>query len=182
MSKILIASASTHGHTAKIASCIAEVLRSEGHDVDVHDDVAATDPSPAGYDAVIVGASIHAGRHQQPLVQWARRHGTSLTMTPSAFFSVSMTAAEDTDEARERARGYLDDFEEHTDWTPRLRTSFGGALQYREYGFMTRLIVRAISKHEGRPTDTKRDYDFTDWGAVTAFARTCAKLPAAALV
>ena len=103
-------------------------------------------------------------------------------MTPSAFFSVSMTAAEDTDEARARARGYLDDFEEHTGWAPRHRTSFAGALQYREYGFATRLLVRTMMKRAGRPADTRRDYEFTDWGAVVAFARECAELPSAALV
>jgi menaquinone-dependent protoporphyrinogen oxidase len=182
MSKILIAYASTHGHTAKIASRVADVLRADGHVVDVHHDVAASNPSPAGYDAVIAGASIHGGRHQAQVVEWARCHGPSLNMTPSAFFSVCLTAADDTHEARTTTRGYLDDFEERTGWTPRHRTTFPGALQYREYNFATRLIVRVLMKRGNHPTDTRRDYDYTDWGAVEEFARTCAALPRGAAV
>ena len=178
MSKILIAFASTHGQTAKIATRIAAVLRAGGHAVDVHDDVAASNPSPIGYDVVIAGASIHAGHHQEDVVRWARGHGPSLSMTPSAFFSVCLTAAEDTEEARATAHDYLDDFEERTGWTPRLRTTFAGALLYREYHFVTRLVMRVLMKRGGRPTDTRRDYDYTDWDAVEAFAHACAALPA----
>jgi menaquinone-dependent protoporphyrinogen oxidase len=182
MSKILIAYASTHGHTAKIASRIADVLRADGHLVDVYDDVGASNPSPIGYDAVIAGASIHGGSHQEEIVRWARGHGTSLNMVPSAFFSVCLTAADDTDEARATAREFLDDFEERTGWTPRHRTTFAGALQYREYNVATRLIMRVLMKRGDHPTDITRDYDYTDWDAVEAFARVCAAPPVGAAV
>ncbi len=99
-------------------------------------------------------------------------------MTPSAFFSVCLTAAEDTDEARATTRDYLDDFEERTGWTPSLRTTFAGALQYREYNFVTRLAMRMVMRRGGHPTDIRRDYVYTDWDAVDAFARACAALPA----
>jgi menaquinone-dependent protoporphyrinogen oxidase len=180
MSSFLIAYASTHGHTARIAERIAAALRADGHTVDVDDRVGETDPSPVAYDAVIAGASIHGGHHQAEVVRWARRHGTTLTMTPSAFFSVCLAAAEDTDEARAATRDYLDDFEERTGWTPRVRTTFAGALQYREYGFATRLAMRVLMQRGHHPTDTRRDYDYTDWDAVDAFARACAALTVSA--
>lgn len=173
MSKFLIAYATTHGHTAKIARRIADAIRAAGHAVDMRGDLAESDPSPVGYDAVIAGASIHAGRHQDEMVRWARGHGASLNMMPSAFFSVSLTAAEDTDEARATTRGYLDEFEEATGWTPRQRTAFAGAVQYREYGFFMRLFMRALMKRARRPTDTRRDHVYTDWNAVDEFARAC---------
>jgi menaquinone-dependent protoporphyrinogen oxidase len=69
---------------------------------------------------------------------------------------------------------YLDDFEERTGWTPGLRTSFAGALQYREHDFMTRLAIRPMMQRAGRPSETSRDYDYTVWDAVEAFARSCA--------
>ncbi len=177
MSKILIAFASTHGQTAKIAARIAAVLRANGHLVDIRDDVADADPTPNEYDVVIAGASIHGGHHQEELVRWARGHGTSLNMRPSAFFSVCLTAADDTDEARADTHDYLDDFEERTGWTPSLRTTFAGALQYREYTFVTRLAMRVLMVRGGHSTDIRRDYDYTDWDAVEAFARACAALP-----
>jgi menaquinone-dependent protoporphyrinogen oxidase len=177
MSDILIAFASRHGHTAKIADRIAAVLRDAGHRVRVVDDVAAVDPSPYDFDAVIGGASIHNGEHQAEVVAWARRHSIALTMVPSAFFSVCLAIADGTDESRAAAQDYLDDFEERTGWTPRARTTIAGALQYREYDFLTRLIMRALMTRGGHPTDTARDYEYTDWRAVDAFARRCASLP-----
>jgi menaquinone-dependent protoporphyrinogen oxidase len=177
MSKILIAFASTHGHTTTIANRIAAVLRAQGHAVDVRGDVAESNPSAIDYDAVIVGASIHAGHHQEEVVRWARGHAVSLNLKPSAFFSVCLTAAEDTDEAHATAHDYLDDFEERTGWTPRLRTTFAGALLYREYNLAMRLVMRVLMKRGGHPTDTRRNYDYTDWDAVETFARACSALP-----
>lgn len=175
MSRILIAYASTHGHTAKIANRLAEVLRAEGAEVDL----ATKDvPGPEGYDAVLVGASIHAGHHQRDIVDWVKHNARTLNHVPSAFFSVCLTAADDTDESREATQGYLADFEERTGWTPTRRTTFAGALQYREYDFGTRLLMRLLMKRMHHPTDASRDYDYTDWDAVAAFARECAPVTA----
>jgi len=177
MSQILIAFASRHGHTARIAERIAAVLRAANHRVLVVDDIAAADPSPYDFDAVIAGASIHNGEHQTEVVAWARRHAIAMTMVPSAFFSVCLAIADGTGESRAAAQDYLDDFEERTGWTPRARTTFAGALQYREYDVFTRLVMRALMKRAGHPTDTNRDHEYTDWDAVDAFARRCATLP-----
>ena len=176
MSRILIASASTHGHTAKIAARIAAVLREQGHLVDECDDLSVSDPLPSDYDVAIVGASVHAGHHQEIVVDWARRHAIGLNTVPSAFFSVCLTAADDSEESRVATRAYLDDVEDRTGWLPRKRTTFAGALQYREYDFMTRLIMRVLMHRGHHPSDTGHDYDFTDWEAVERFARICAEL------
>ena len=45
-----------------------------------------------------------------------------------------------------------------------------GALQYREYDFVTRLVMRVLMRHGDHPTDITRDYDYTDWDAVERFA------------
>ena len=53
----------------------------------------------------------------------------------------------------------------------RLSTTatLAGALQYREYDFFTRTLIRLMMKRGGHPTDTSRDYDYTDWEAVARF-------------
>jgi menaquinone-dependent protoporphyrinogen oxidase len=175
MSEILIAFASRHGHTGAIARRIASTLRAAGHRVSVFDDLAAADPCPRAFDLVIAGASIHSGAYEHEMVAWARRHAITLNRVPSAFFSVCLTVADDTDESRAAAHDYLDEFEELTGWTPRIRTTFAGALQYRRYDVLTRLMMRVLMKRAGHPTDTRRDYDYTDWDAVDAFARKCAE-------
>jgi menaquinone-dependent protoporphyrinogen oxidase len=168
--------ASTHGHTAAIADRTADVLRATAATTDVCDVRAPSLPSPARYDLVIVGGSIHRGHHQRELVDWTRHHAATLNLVPSAFFSVSLASADDSDEARAATQEYLDDFEDETGWLPRLRVAFAGALQYREYDFPTRLAMRLLMAHGGHPTDISRDFVYTDWAAVDAFAHRCAEL------
>ena len=173
MPSILLLHASTHGHTARIARRIADVVEADGIRVDLRR-AGDDDPVPHDYDAVIVGASIHAGKHQKEVVEWAARHHTTLALHPSAFFSVCLTAADDTEESHAATRRYHDEFVEATGWTPRRAVTFAGALQYREYDFATRLVIRLMMRKGGHPTDTSRDHDFTDWDAVEDFARACA--------
>jgi menaquinone-dependent protoporphyrinogen oxidase len=168
--RILIVYASTHGHTAKVASRLARTLEEDGCAVDVRDIGLAGDVKPADHDAVVVGASVHGGRHQREAVEWTRHHAMGLNGMPSAFFSVCLAAADDTEESREAVRGYVDDLLDDTGWMPRLTTTFAGALQYREYDFMTRLAMRVLMRHGDHPTDVSRDYDYTDWDAVERFA------------
>jgi menaquinone-dependent protoporphyrinogen oxidase len=101
MSGILVLHASSHGHTGRIAKRVAETIEATGFEAVLHRaGVDGGDPSPSDFDAVIVGASIHAGHHQREVVQWAERHRTCLGLRPSAFFSVCLTAADDTEESR----------------------------------------------------------------------------------
>ena len=181
MNRVLVIYASTHGHTAKIAARIAKAI---GPAAELHDIASATGLEPWHYDAVVVGASVHAGHHQKAVIDWARGYAGALNGMPSAFFSVCLSAADDTDEARATARRYVDDFVEETGWTPRRTASFAGALQYLEYDFFTRLLIRMRMHRGGHPTDSTQDYDYTDWDAVWRFGGEIAGmiLPAAAPV
>lgn len=174
MSDVLIVYASTHGHTAKIAARVARSFEEKGVVALVHDIKRSAAVAPADYDGVVVGASVHRGEHQHEVVRWAKENAAALSAMPSAFFSVCLTAAEDTTESRRATGAYVEDLIDATGWTPGLTASFAGALQYREYDFMTRLLMRLLMRHGGHPTDASRDYDYTDWEAVDRFAHDCA--------
>jgi menaquinone-dependent protoporphyrinogen oxidase len=176
MSDFLIVYASTHGQTAKIADRVAQAVRDAGARAEVREVSSARDLVVSDYDAVIVGASIHASHHQREVVDWVKRRATALSGMPSAFFSVCLAAAEDTGESREATRKYVEDFVDETGWTPRRTATFAGALEYLEYNFATSLLIRLMMKHAGHPTDTSRDYDYTDWDAVERFGRDCAAM------
>ena len=176
MSTILVTYASTHGHTGKVAARLAAAAEAAGASVELLEVANATHVDPSDYDAVVVGSSIHAGKHQREIVEWATAHRAALNALPSAFFTVCLTAAEDTEESRAATTTYLDDFLGATGWTPATTATFAGALQYREYDFMTRLLMRLLMRKGGHPTDASRDYDYTDWDAVQEFGRACAAL------
>jgi menaquinone-dependent protoporphyrinogen oxidase len=178
MPNILVVYASKHGHTAKIAARLAETLRADGATAAL--EPAASDPSPHAFDAVVVGASIHAGHHQREVIDWIERHRDALAHTPAAFFSVCLAAADETDESLEETQRYIDEFIAASGWTPQRSITFAGALQYREYDFMTRLLMRLLMWKGHHPTDTSRDYDYTDWAQVEQFAHDCGALAGSA--
>jgi menaquinone-dependent protoporphyrinogen oxidase len=176
MSEVLVLYASTHGHTGRIAAGIGLALERAGAYADVRALEYADEIAPWRYDLVVVGASVHAGHHQKEIVQWVRRNAAALNVLPSAFFSVSLTAAEDTDEARRTTLRLIDEFTAATTWTPTVTRSFAGALQYLEYPLFTRFAMKMLMHRGGHPTDSSRDYDYTDWSAVERFGTDCAAL------
>lgn len=166
MKKIFIAYGTTEGQTAKIADFIGDVLRDQGHDVTLLDAREARDTG--GYDAVIVGASIHMGKHDKHVVDFVRKNVDALEGVPSAFFSVSLAAHGDIAEAE----GYVEEFEKETGWRPDKVAMFGGALLYTQYGFIKRRMMRKIAREKPGElgVDVSRDYVYTEWDGVKRFA------------
>jgi menaquinone-dependent protoporphyrinogen oxidase len=170
MTEIAIVYTTREGHTEKVANHIAEQFRACPGTA-VH--VFTTDEAPrslAGFDAVVVGGSIHFGHHEGDLLSFAKRHRNELAARPSAYFSVSGSAGSEDDQYASQATGYASEFIDKTDWTPDVMGIFAGAIKYTQYGFIKRRIMRHIASKEGEPTDTSRDHELTDWADVDAFA------------
>lgn len=168
VTKIYIPYATTEGQTAKIAEYIAEVMRAHGHEAHTMDIKRSGDAVPAGYDGVIVGASIHMGKHDKSVSDYVRKNRATLERLPSALFSVSLAAHGDVEEAE----GYIEQFEKDTDWRPTRVALFGGALLYTQYGFLKRQVMKKIAREKpgNLDTDTSRDYVYTEWDGVKRFA------------
>ena len=168
MKKIFITYGTTEGQTAKIAEFISDVLRDHGHDVTMVDVKDTADTVPDGYDGVIVGASIHMGKHDKHVIDFVRKNQEILAHLPSAFLSVSLAARGDTTEAE----GYVEQFEQETGWRPDKVALFGGALLYTQYGFVKRHMMKRIARDKpgNLGTDLSRDYVYTEWDGVKRFA------------
>ncbi|MBN1237679.1 MAG: menaquinone-dependent protoporphyrinogen IX dehydrogenase [Gammaproteobacteria bacterium] len=171
MAKVLIVYGTTEGQTAKIAEHLADAGRRLGHTVDVrHAPDVAADTDPARYDGVLVGASVHEGRYQRAVREFIERHSQALAARPSGFFSVSLAAASRDPAEREAIERIAANFEEGAGWAPQRTASFAGALKYTQYSWLKRALMKYISGKEGGDTDTSRDFEYTDWDAVTRFA------------
>ena len=169
----LVLYGSRHGHTAKIAGRIAGVLGEAGIEVDLRDIEHADELVPGAYEGVVLAGSVHQGKHAKELVAFAERHHTLLNELPTAFVSVSLTAADDTEESASETRRMIDEFLDETGLVPAVTEPVAGCLQYREYDFMTRLIMRMITRKHSDPEaqDVHRDHEYTDWDRLEAFAR-----------
>ena len=170
MADILILYGTGEGQTAKVAERIATTLADLGHTAEPIDvNHRPPDLDLAGFDAVLVGASIHMGKHQKGVKAFVRDHRDTLETLPSGFFQVSLSAAIDDEEHHQEAMGYIDDLIEATGWHPDRVAVFGGAIRYSEYGFITRSLMKSIAKQATGDVDTSRDYEYTDWDEVEAF-------------
>ncbi|WP_225336521.1 flavodoxin domain-containing protein [Halomicrobium urmianum] len=156
------------GQTAAIADRIVDALVDRGHDATAVDaDEAPADLAVDDYDAVLVGASIHAGEHQPAVREFASANNEALAARPTAFFQVSMSSA--TEEGEAQAAGYVEAFVDDTGWHPDRIGLFGGALRFSEFGFLKRLLIKQVAKRNVPDLDTSRDAEFTDWAEVDDF-------------
>ena len=177
MARILIVYGTAHGQTERIAREIARALTDAGDDVTaVQGNRLPAGLEPREYDGYVVAASVLYGRHQRYIRAFVRRHLASLNAVPSAFVSVCGAMAGSNPGAARTAQLYLQKFLDTTGWRPTLAKSFAGALPYTKYSPWVRWMMKMISRRTGRPTDTSRDYDFTDWSDVQQFARRFAGL------
>ena len=55
-------------------------------------------------------------------------------------------------------------------WQPDERKLVAGALPYTRYNWVKRWVMRRIVSKAGGDLDTSRDYEYTDWDDVKAFA------------
>ena len=169
--------ATSEGQTRRIAERIASVLDDLGLDSRAID---LAGPEAAGVDwtqvrGALVGASLHAGKHQKVVERFVRSHAADLTSVPSAFFSVSLSAASTHLKELEAAQNLARAFPAACGWTPATIASIAGRLAYREYGFIIRMVMKWIARREGAPTDTSRDYELTKWDDVDSLARDMAR-------
>lgn len=167
--RILVVYHSGEGQTARIADRIAATMRAAGPAV--VDVVAADDdPAPSGYDGVVLGDSIHLGRHSRALRRWVDDRSEALAEMPTAVFQVSLTSAHDDPEHTEEAHQMVHKLLDATGLDPDVVGLFAGALAYTRYGWFKRHMMRRIAESDGSDTDTSRDHEYTDWDAVDHFA------------
>jgi menaquinone-dependent protoporphyrinogen oxidase len=168
---ILIIYGSVEGQTHKIAERIAEVLRNQGQQVTtLSGERVPADFSLDQYDAAIVGGAIYIGKYPKYIKTFVSRYRDRLNSIPSAFYTVCMGIRSQRPESREEALQFGPNFFAETGWQPKLSATFAGAVKYTQYNFITRFIMKRISKKEGGSTDTSRDHEYTDWASVERFA------------
>jgi menaquinone-dependent protoporphyrinogen oxidase len=164
--------ATTEGQTRRIAAYLADALRTRGVDARAID---LASPDADGIDwsrvcASIVGASIHGRRHQRAAAAFVRSYAFKLNSRPSAFFSVSLSAASKEPREVEAAKHLAGAFPLALGWHPGQVVCFAGRLAYTQYGFVKRFIMRQIARREGGPIDVTRDHELTRWDEVARFA------------
>ena len=158
MSKVLIAYASGAGSTAEIANYMGEALSKKGVQADVLRAGSVKDVS--GYDAVVLGSAVRAGKPLGEAVKFATANKEALQSLPTALFGVCLTLSTDTPETRQQVQPYLNPLRQAV--TPKADTMFAGCYRPERLSFALRLIMKALKSQEG---------DFRNWDAIGAWAQ-----------
>jgi menaquinone-dependent protoporphyrinogen oxidase len=173
MSVVLVVFESKYGQTEKIAEFTRDLIARRGLDARLMPAIAARNADLGSYDAVVVAAPIYFGRHPRIIYRFMRQHADLLSSKPTAFVSVSNSAASVQADLRKKALRIAIDFVVSTGARPRTILTVGGAIAYPRYGFLLRWIMKSIARREGTPTDTSRIHELTDFRsldeAISAF-------------
>jgi menaquinone-dependent protoporphyrinogen oxidase len=169
MRRVLVLYGTSEGHTATVAKAIGDRLKSRGLLADVVD-ASTVDPAPDPYDGVIVAASVHIGSYQKAVRRWVRAHAAALGGRSNAFVSCCLGVLQHDAKVDADLAAIVERFAAETGWRPSVVRMFPGALLYTKYGVVTRWVMKRIAAKAGGDTDTSRDYDYTDWKQVDAFA------------
>tara|TARA_Y100001958_G_scaffold158542_1_gene156743 strand:+ start:1083 stop:1604 length:522 start_codon:yes stop_codon:yes gene_type:complete len=167
--KILIIYSSTDGHTKKICEVIKENLINKG---ELHltsiENVSGTNVQ--FYDYIIIGASIRYGKHNRKVFDFIEKNLNIIEKKKNAFFSVNVVARKNEKNTPE-TNPYIKKFLSKTRWKPKKLGVFAGKVDYPNYSFLNKQIIRFIMFITKGPIDTSKSFEFTNWDNVKKFAQ-----------
>ena len=134
--KTLIAYASTHGTTGKVAQRIAEMLNDPNVEIVNLKQETPADLSP--FDRIIVGGSIHAGQVQGRVKQFCEKNMLSLLEKPLGLYLCGMNEPE---YQAQFERAFPELLRRHAKST----RTMGGEFLIDRMNFFQRLVVKKIS-------------------------------------
>ena len=169
MTNTLIIYSSTDGHTKTICKRLTNFLKDRDEiKVISLDDAKKFELSE--FTKIIIGASIRYGRHSKELYKFINSNKDILNQKQSVFFSVNVVARKP-EKSIPETNPYIKKFLKISSWKPKKIGVFAGKVDYPNYGFFDKYIIKLIMFITKGPTDTSQSYEFTDWSKVDEFAK-----------
>ena len=169
MSDSLIIYSSTDGHTKIICERITNFLRKKNK-VEIKSLYEAAKLDLSKFNKIIIGASIRYGRHSSELYNFIKLNKNILDQKESTFFSVNVVARKPEKNSPD-TNPYIKKFLKISKWKPKKIGVFAGKVDYPNYNFFDKYIIKLIMFITSGPIDTSQSYEFTDWSKVEDFAK-----------
>ena len=165
----LIIYASTDGHTKAICGRIIKFFNDKNL-IELLALKEALKVDLSKYKKIIIGASIRYGKHSKELYKFINSNKNILDQKESVFFSVNVVARK-LEKNSPDTNPYIKKFLKKSKWTPKKIGVFAGKVDYPNYKFFDKYIIKFIMFITGGPTDTSQSFEFTDWSKVDKFAK-----------
>jgi len=169
MSGSLIIYSSTDGQTKIICEKIKSFSKNS-ESIKLISLEEASDFNLQSYEDIIIGASIRYGKHSKNLYKFISSNKETLEKKRSAFFSVNVVARKSEKNTPE-TNPYMKKFLKISNWKPDKLGVFAGKVNYPNYSFFDKYIIRLIMFITKGPTDISKSFEFTDWSKVEDFAK-----------
>ena len=169
MLSFLVIYSSTDGHTKKICERIKNILN-DGNLVEILSLEDAKKINLYKFEKIIIGASIRYGKHSKELYNFIKSNKNILDQKKCAFFSVNVVARKPEKNTAE-TNPYINKFLKISKWKPNKISVFAGKVDYPNYNFFDKYIIKFIMFITKGPTDTSQSYEFTDWSKVDDFSK-----------
>jgi len=169
MHHTLIVYSSTDGHTKTICERISNFLNNR-REIKIMSLDEAIKFDLSVFDKIIIGASIRYGKHSKKLYEFITLNKNVLDQKQSIFFSVNVVARK-LEKNTPETNPYTIKFLKISNWKPKKIGVFAGRVDYPNYGFFDKYVIKFIMFLTNGPTDTSQSYEFTDWSKVDEFAK-----------
>lgn len=162
----LIIYSTTDGQTVSIAERIGEVLENSKV-ISIAD---AETLNLNDFETIVVGASIRYGKHKPEVYKFIKDNLGILDVKKNGFFSVNVVARKPEKNTPD-TNPYMQKFLELSKWSPKNLSVFAGKIDYPQYKFVDKQMIRFIMWMTKGPTDINGTFEFTDWKKVESFAK-----------
>ncbi|MFN3868937.1 MAG: flavodoxin domain-containing protein [Hyphomicrobiaceae bacterium] len=165
MTAVLIAFASREGQTRKICAHMARRIERAGGTTQLLDlSLGAPDTDVERCDAALIAGSVHRGRMDQSLMNFLMRNGAAIGRVPSAFVSVSLSAASVDSGARSAIDEITSQLLHDVGWQPDRVLHVAGAVDLEALNLLERCAIHAVMQHRGVALDGENGRtELTDW-------------------
>jgi len=169
MHHTLIIYSSTDGHTKTICERILNSFNNKT-EIKIMSLDEATKFDLSTFNRIIIGASIRYGKHSKKLYKFITSNKNVLDQKQGIFFSVNVVARK-LEKNTPETNPYIQKFLKISNWKPKKIGVFAGRVDYPNYGFFDKYVIKFIMFLTNGPTDTSQSYEFTDWSKVDEFAK-----------
>ncbi len=166
--KIVIVYATTEGQTRKIARFAADRLSDAAHVIELVPAAEAGELDLSRFEKAILAGSVHVGKYQADLAEFAQRNADALNAMPTLFLSVSLAAAGDDPDDWKGLADCVARFTKQTGWSPGRVEHVAGAFRFTQYDFFRSWAMRWIAAQKGETVDPREDKEYTDWAKLEA--------------
>ena len=163
MKKIFIYS-SSNGQSLKIC----EALNKNKESLIIDMDMLKTTKLD-NFDQIVIGASVKYGDHNKEVYEFVKKNRVLLEKKKTVFFSVNATARK-SEKNTPKTNPYIIKFLKKTNWTPDHIGVFAGMIDFPNYNFIEKYIIKLIMWITNGPTDTSKTFEFTNWDDVKKFS------------